>query len=90
MLFTAFLQITNGLQNAPVYANSQKLELDFVSSAPGSVKATMTIYQYEVNHDQYDQHRDTLLQTLLDLARNSEGYLDPDSISIGSTGDNKQ
>ncbi|XP_072026183.1 uncharacterized protein [Amphiura filiformis] len=77
--------IANGIEDSPKYSGDQAPVPILNDTSPGSVKASMKIYQYNITQTKYPDTRNVLVQVLLDIAYNSNGYLDPDSISVDST-----
>ncbi|XP_072025661.1 uncharacterized protein [Amphiura filiformis] len=77
--------LRNGFDASPRYSGDQRPEPLLDETSPGSVKARMRIYQYNITKTKYPDTRNVLVQALLDIAYNSNGYLDPDSIRVDST-----
>ena len=74
------------MRESSTYSGNQAPEPRLESTAPGSIKARMKIYQYNVNTTSYTDSLNALVQALVDVAANSNGLMDPDSIIVESTG----
>lgn len=69
-----------------MYAGTDPPVATITGSSPGSVKVVLNIYSYNSSNIDYGDTRELLSSALVDLAENSQGFLDSSSITVESTG----